>query len=271
MKKLFLEVIDETLTITKECECGCGLHICDFNSNNKEARFVSGHNTRKRIWNPWIPCRCGCQILIRMYYKNQWNKRNYYFFGHQHNGKKQTRDRIENRRLKIIGKKRTQETKDKMRLSQLGKHHSEKTKLIKRMQRLKQRFPKHDTKPEKMLGLLLNINNIKYEKQKTLLSKTQVDFFIEPKICVYVDGCYWHYCQDKNCKTGQKNMRYEISNSQIFNLKRDQEINHLLNKNGYNVIRIWEHDITENNNETSKKIISLIVNTIQQRMVGGDV
>lgn len=49
-----------------------------------------------------------------------------------------------------------------------------------------------DTDIELILEDWLKNKGIKYEKQKQLLCLTLVDFFVEPNICIYVDGDYWH-------------------------------------------------------------------------------
>lgn len=66
----------------------------------------------------------------------------------------------------------------------------------------------------------------------------QVDIFIEPNICIEVDGDYWH--------------------RQPKILLRDVEVNHKLNLLGYNVIRIWEKDIKNNAQDCVSRIITMI-------------
>lgn len=271
--RLFLDEFDGKLFITKECECGCKQHIKYFYNVNTIARFVLGHGSNcvckiKNKSNPIRLCKCGCETVVMRYDKN--GNIRYFRRGHKPKDFKQSEDIIKNRVLKNTGKKRTKETKLKMRLSQLGTKQSKRTRNIKRLQRLQQIFPKHDTKPEKMLQQLLTLNSIKFDTQKIILGKTRVDVFIEPNICVFVDGCYWHFCNDENCKTGRRQLGKTPNNAQTFNLRRDTKINHLLNKNGYQVIRIWEHDVTVENMTTSKNILNLIVNTIQKRVVGGE-
>lgn len=79
-----------------------------------------------------------------------------------------------------------------------GKPRSQATKeLISK--RTKEELPKQwahkkysDTDIERILEEWLKSKGIKYEKQKQLLGITLVDFFIEPNICLYADGDYWH-------------------------------------------------------------------------------
>jgi DNA mismatch endonuclease (patch repair protein) len=129
-----------------------------------------------------------------------------------------------------------------------GKKHSEKTKEIIRIKRLHQIIPIKDTKPEKMMQLALQLNGIKFQKHKPIIG--QPDIFIEPNICLFVDGCYWHGC--KQCFPNKLN---EV---QIKNIERDHRIHYELNLKGFQVIRVLEHDIMNDNGQNAHNIINLI-------------
>lgn len=70
-------------------------------------------------------------------------------------------------------------------------------------------------------------------------------------ILIFCDGCFYHAC--KECRDGNMNMRF------IKRRGRDKRITSELTKEGYNVIRIWEHEI--NNNDFSKidEVLGLVV------------
>ncbi len=73
---------------------------------------------------------------------------------------------------------------------------------------------------------IINEQKIEYETQKSIKNKelwTYVDFFFQPKICLYVDGDYWHSLPE--------------------NAKRDKYNNETLPKYNYIVIRIKESEI----------------------------
>lgn len=79
-------------------------------------------------------------------------------------------------------------------------------------------FPKKDTSIEIKLQGLLRYNNINFETHKPIFG--QPDLFIEPNICIFADGDYWHNMPKM--------------------LIRDQEVNDNLTNNGYCVLRISE-------------------------------
>ena len=105
----------------------------------------------------------------------------------------------------------------------------------------KNQYKFKDTKPEKMVQLMLTINGIRFEKQKLFKIGNKyhrVDIFIEPNICIEVDGEYWH--------------------DLAKNAQRDIKINQTLNEQGYHVIRIRSRTIMKNNNSIVAKILNLL-------------
>ncbi len=59
------------------------------------------------------------------------------------------------------------------------------------------------------------------------------------KIAVFVDGCFWHRCP-KHYVAPKSNVGYW--NAKIDrNVKRDKAVNAFLKKEGWKVVRIWEH------------------------------
>lgn len=110
------------------------------------------------------------------------------------------------------------------------------------MSKSMQLLPFRDSKPERMMQIALTLNDIKFKKHTMITDSMkfyhQVDIFIEPNICIEVDGDYWH--------------------RQPKILLRDVEVNHKLNLLGYNVIRIWEKDIKNNAQDCVSRIITMI-------------
>jgi len=110
-------------------------------------------------------------------------------------------------------------------------------------------IPNKDTKPERLMQIALMINQIRFEKHKKMLG--QPDIFIEPNICIFIDGCYWHYCLDCNKnKTPNK--------TQIKVLARDAWVTHELTNTGFKVVRLAEHDILENRKDCANNVMNLI-------------
>lgn len=98
------------------------------------------------------------------------------------------------------------------------------------------------TKPEKILRdmikqivdfpLKYNVSNIQ-GKPDIVVQKI--------KLVVFVDGCFWHGCLEhgKIPKSHQAYWRSKI----VGNMVRDEENTVLLEEDGWNVWRVWEHDL----------------------------
>lgn len=69
--------------------------------------------------------------------------------------------------------------------------------------------------------------------------------FVFPKsrLAIFIDGCFWHGCPS-HCRMPNSNILYwnkKIKKNRI----RDKAAVYKLKQNGWRVIRIWEHSLTE--------------------------
>jgi len=65
--------------------------------------------------------------------------------------------------------------------------------------------------------------------------------FSRLKIAIFIDGCFWHGCPN-HCRMPSSNMDY-WNNKIEKNKIRDKKIKKALRMKGWQVIRIWEHEI----------------------------
>lgn len=72
------------------------------------------------------------------------------------------------------------------------------------------------------------------------LRRTADLVFPAAQVAVFVDGCFWHGCPDHTRwpKTNAKWWRDKISRTQA----RDYETDAVLTRNGWLVVRVWEHE-----------------------------
>jgi DNA mismatch endonuclease (patch repair protein) len=98
---------------------------------------------------------------------------------------------------------------------------------------------------ELALAKLLRRHRIKgWRRHRPVFGKPD---FIFPKkrLAIFVDGCFWHGCP--------KHATYPKSNRAFWerklsaNKKRDQVVNQALAKANWRVIRIWECELTREN------------------------
>jgi DNA mismatch endonuclease, patch repair protein len=76
--------------------------------------------------------------------------------------------------------------------------------------------------------------------------------FPHERIIVFVDGCFWHACP-RHSNIPSNNREFWLKKL-TGNQTRDKLVTKTLRKAGWRVIRIWEHDLTENPLKHIRKI-----------------
>ncbi|MHB8483813.1 MAG: DUF559 domain-containing protein [Nitrospiria bacterium] len=108
---------------------------------------------------------------------------------------------------------------------------------------------KKDTSIEKKIQSFLNDKNIEFKKDIVLLGRTIPDQFIGTKnLAIYEDGCRWHGCSE--CRKGR-----------LYDSKKresDSSITKALEKNGFTVLRFWEHEINTDFDTVADKILRTV-------------
>lgn len=74
--------------------------------------------------------------------------------------------------------------------------------------------------------------------------------FRRQQIVVFVDGCFWHGCP-KHCSMPANNREF-WEKKLTANKERDRLVTQTLRKEGWRVIRVWEHDLSASGSLTSK-------------------
>ncbi len=65
--------------------------------------------------------------------------------------------------------------------------------------------------------------------------------FPRERVAVFVDGCFWHGCR-RHCRMPKSRGAYWIPKIDR-NKARDRTVCRLLRKQGWRVLRIWEHSL----------------------------
>ena len=111
------------------------------------------------------------------------------------------------------------------------------------------RIRSKDTKIEKKVASLLRTNKIHYRRHPKIFGSP--DFIIEKKILLFCDGDFWHgYKYDKKKKPPKKFWREKIER----NMARDRKVSRKLRRDGWSVVRLWEHDIAKKPEKCIRKI-----------------
>jgi DNA mismatch endonuclease (patch repair protein) len=71
-------------------------------------------------------------------------------------------------------------------------------------------------------------------------------YFPDINLVLFVDGCFWHACP--KCKRNTPHYRQEYWRGKIdYNRRRDNKNQRKLRKEGFHVVRVWEHDLKKDN------------------------
>lgn len=124
------------------------------------------------------------------------------------------------------------------------------------LNRMKAAKPR-DTAPEKALRAELHKRGLRYQidvKPVSELNRRADIIFRSARVAVFVDGCFWHGCpiHGTQAKANAEFWRNKIRQNQ----ERDAETNLLLKKEGWKIVRVWEH---ENPERAGKKIYNAVV------------
>ena len=78
------------------------------------------------------------------------------------------------------------------------------------------------------------------------------------RIAIFCDGDFWHgYDWEKRKDSIKTNREYWIPKIER-NIEKDVEVNHVLHGMGYTVIRLWEHEIRKDLDDTVAMILRAV-------------
>jgi len=100
---------------------------------------------------------------------------------------------------------------------------------------------KGNKQTEQVLRTLLKQNKITGWRRHLPLPGKPDFAFPKQKVAVFVDGCFWHGCP--KCYTRPKTNRKFWDKKRSDNMARDRRVNRQLRRQGWKVIRIWQHSL----------------------------
>ena len=107
-----------------------------------------------------------------------------------------------------------------------------------------------NTKIDLKMKQLLSEHKYKFEMYPKMFSNP--DFVVRrKKIIIFCDGDFWHgYNYHEKKKPAKKYWRDKIEG----NMRRDQKYSRKLRREGWSVLRFWEHDIEKNPEKCMRRI-----------------
>mgnify|MGYP003681886456 CR=1 FL=1 len=96
------------------------------------------------------------------------------------------------------------------------------------------------TTSERKVHNALKGNKIKHTMHPNLPGNPDV-FLKDSNAILFIDGCFWHNCPEHG-HIPKSNVEYWTKKIGK-NVSRDKEITNALEDMGFNVLRIWEHEV----------------------------
>lgn len=104
-----------------------------------------------------------------------------------------------------------------------------------------------DTKPEVKLRSGLHRRGLRFRKDMAIIARgrrVRPDIvFTRARVAVFVDGCFWHGCPEHRV-VPTTNSDYWVPKLRR-NVERDREVDDALAREGWTVVRVWEHEDVE--------------------------
>ena len=111
-----------------------------------------------------------------------------------------------------------------------------------------------DSKIESLLRKELWRNGFRYRKNSTKYFGKPDIVLPKHKTVIFVDSCFWHSCKKHGSMPQTRREFWENKISR--NKARDKEVSRFYKKEGWNIIRIWEHDICLDIEKVTRKILN---------------
>ena len=112
------------------------------------------------------------------------------------------------------------------------------------------RIRSKNTSIDIMMRDMLSDARLKFMMYPDLYGKP--DFQVGKKILVFCDGDFWHgYRYAEKKRSAKKYWREKIEG----NMRRDRKVSRKLRRDGWSVLRIWEHDIKRKPETCKRKIM----------------
>ena len=105
---------------------------------------------------------------------------------------------------------------------------------------------RHHSLVLKVQGSKFKVQNSTARREPRPTGRVRPDFvFPKLKVAVFVDGCFWHGCPQHETKP--RNNAAFWRRKFTTNKARDRLVTRCLRKNGWRVLRLWEHELARKN------------------------
>ena len=112
-----------------------------------------------------------------------------------------------------------------------------------------------DTKFERAVVIALRKLKKSFRQHANLTGKPDI-ISRKRKVVVFLDSCFWHGCR-WHCRIPKSRRDYWVPKIQQ-NKNRAKIVNRVLKKEGWRVVRIWEHQFQNDFDKSIRKLAKLL-------------
>jgi DNA mismatch endonuclease, patch repair protein len=117
------------------------------------------------------------------------------------------------------------------------------------------RIRSRDTRPELVIRKLLHADGLRYRTHVATLPGRPDLVFRKPKVAVFIDGDFWHGWRFPEWKDKlAPYWREKIER----NMRRDTQNFRDLTRDGWIVIRLWEHEIEADASRCADRVVAAV-------------
>ena len=113
-----------------------------------------------------------------------------------------------------------------------------------------------NTRPERILRSLLWQDGLRYRLHADTPAGKPDIVFLALKVAVFVDGCFWHGCPEHYVRPRSSNEFWATKLAD--NVRRDVEQTRKLERLGWRVCRVWEHEVFEDPDQVLNRVRSAV-------------
>lgn len=112
-----------------------------------------------------------------------------------------------------------------------------------------------DTSIERQLRSALFRHGLRFRKNYRRLPGSPDVVFTKQRLVVFVDGDFWHGFEfDKWCHKLSPFWKKKIAD----NIERDRTTSRVLREEGWRVLRYWEHEVRQRENDVTRDILAAV-------------
>ena len=120
-------------------------------------------------------------------------------------------------------------------------------------------IPQENTRPELLFRRALFRSAIRGYRvsNRSVLGRPDI-LFTRQRVAIFVDGCFWHGCP--LCYSAPRTNAAFWREKLAYNMTRDARNTDALQKEGWKVLRVWEHEV----NSDVQRLVSVVTRLLSE-------